>query len=62
MSDNLKRKGPEDPNKINVNQDWELKYWAKKFDVSLVVLKQAVSKSGPMVTDVQKWLKSNSHL
>ena len=32
MSDNLKIKQPQDPNKINVNQDWELTYWANKFE------------------------------
>ena len=32
--DNLKRKVPEDPKKINKNQQWEIEYWAKKLGIS----------------------------
>jgi hypothetical protein len=56
MSDNLKRKGPEDPNKINVNQSWELEYWAKKFNVSEERIKTAVSEIGIELENVKKYL------
>lgn len=54
MSDDLTRRKPEDPTKININQQWELDYWTQKFKVSEKALKAAVSSVGPMVEDV-KW-------
>ena len=56
MGDNLKRKQPEDPNKINVNQQWELDYWTEKFGVSEAKLKEAVRAVGVFVKDVKKYL------
>ena len=31
MSDNLNKRGPQDASKINVNEEWELRYWTQKF-------------------------------
>ena len=59
MSDDLDRTQPEDPNKININQSWEVSYWTKKFGVTETKLKQAVAAVGVMVVDVEKWLKNN---
>lgn len=56
MSDDLKRKCPEDPTKINVNQSWELKYWAEKLNVSEIRIKTAVSEIGIEVENVKKYL------
>ena len=56
MADNLKRKAPEDPKKINVNQPWELDYWSTKFNVSEVRLIAAVKKVGVMVVNVKREL------
>ena len=56
MTDDLKRKSPEDPTKINVNQQWELNYWCNKFNVTESQLKQAVKAVGVMVKDVKKHL------
>jgi hypothetical protein len=56
MPDNLKIKQPEDPDKININQDWELEYWSKKFGVSKQRLINAVESVGVMVEDVRKYL------
>lgn len=33
MADDLKRRQPEDPKKINVHEKWEVDYWKKKFGV-----------------------------
>jgi len=62
MSDDLTRRRPEDPNKINVNQSWEIDYWTKKFGIDVATLKKAVSIVGPMVIDVEKWLKDNEYI
>ncbi|PJZ64122.1 DUF3606 domain-containing protein [Leptospira wolffii] len=59
MTDDLKRKQPEDPNKINVNQDWEIEYWIDALKTSKNKLKQAVDAVGPLVKDVKSWLDKN---
>jgi hypothetical protein len=59
MPDNLNRRMPEDPNKININQQWEIDYWTKELQVSESKLKQAVKTVGVMVADVKKWLREN---
>src|SRR6185503_11032643 len=46
MSDNLKDRGPQDRSRINVNEDWELRYWTKELGVSEDRLRQAVQKAG----------------
>lgn len=62
MSDDLTRKRPEDSNKINIQQDWEVNYWARKFGVTEFILKRAVSEVGPMVADVANWLRKNGYI
>jgi hypothetical protein len=56
MPDNLKRKQPEDPTKININQDWEITYWCDKLGTSEAKLKAAVKAVGPMTQAVRKYL------
>jgi len=56
MSDDLDIKQPEDPTKINVNQQWEIDYWTGKFGVTEKELKDAVEKVGVMVDDVKEEL------
>lgn len=34
MSDDLTRRKPEDQNKINIKQQWELDYWTQDLKVS----------------------------
>lgn len=59
MPDNLNRRQPEDPNKININQQWEIGYWTTKLGVSESKLKSAVKAKGVMVEEVKKWLREN---
>lgn len=46
MSDDLTRRKPEDPTKININQQWELDYWTQELKVSEKTLNAAVSSLG----------------
>jgi hypothetical protein len=46
MSDNLNDRGPQDASKVNVNEDWEVAYWTRKFGVTADQLKQAVKQVG----------------
>jgi hypothetical protein len=57
MPDDLTRKQPEDPKKININQSWEVQYWKTKFGVPEQKLKKAVEVVGPMVSDVKRYLR-----
>lgn len=56
MPDNLKIKQPQDPQKINVNEPWELTYWTKELGVSEDELKASVKAVGVQVTDIKKYL------
>jgi hypothetical protein len=56
MADNPKKRGQPDRIRINVNEDYERRRWAKKFDVTQDRLRQTVRKVGPMVKDVKKAL------
>ena len=51
MSDD-KSKLAADRERINVNEDYELRYWTEKFGVSAEDLKRAVERVGPMADDV----------
>ncbi len=56
MSDNLKINQPEDPTKINVNQQWEIDFWTKTLGVSEMQFRNAVRVVGPLVKEVKKYL------
>jgi hypothetical protein len=56
MADDTSRRAPPDPSRINVNQDWELRYWLKELGVSEEELRRAVQTAGVMVKDVRKHL------
>lgn len=56
MPDDLKRKVPEDPRKINIDQGWEIEYWSKELGVSKLELEAAVTIAGHWVTDVKRFL------
>ncbi|MGN8276734.1 DUF3606 domain-containing protein [Pseudomonas sp. SMV71] len=56
MTDNLSNRGPQDRNRINTSEEWELKYWTKELGVNEDQLKAAVKAVGPMVVDVRKHL------
>src|SRR5690349_10675920 len=56
MADDLKQTGKPDDQRINIDQDHELKYWSEKLGVSRDELRKAVRAAGPMVKDVQRHL------
>jgi hypothetical protein len=47
MADDPKQRGPQDRSRVNVEQDYELKYWSEKFKVSPDELRKAVQQVGP---------------
>nr|WP_202882077.1 DUF3606 domain-containing protein [Methylobacterium mesophilicum] len=54
--DNLRRREPEDKSKINVHEDWELEYWARRFGVTKERIKDAVRQVGVQTKDVAEFL------
>jgi len=58
MADDLKNRGPDDRHRVNVNEDWELRYWTGHFACTQDELRAAVRAVGPMRDDVERHLKS----
>jgi len=54
--DDLKKKGPQDRSKINMHEDYEVKYWTKELGVSKEKLQKAVDKVGNSAAAVRKEL------
>ena len=55
MDDKSKTR-PQDAQRINVQEDYELRDWSARFKVSIEALKDAVAKVGPMAKDVEREL------
>ena len=50
-------KTTQDAKRINIHEDYEVRYWTKRFGVTPEQLKAAVHKVGVMVDDVERELK-----
>jgi len=57
MPDNKSLSGGQDRKRINVNEDHEVRDWAKKFDISPEKLKEAVAAVGFWADEVERSLK-----
>jgi hypothetical protein len=57
MSDDKTKKRPEDSSRISLQQEYEVKSWCKKFNVSEEKLRAAVKAVGYMAKDVENYLK-----
>lgn len=57
MADDPSKRGKQDRDRINVNEDYEVRDWAKSLGVSEDELRSAVAKAGPMVKDVKAHLQ-----
>ena len=56
MADDKSKTGTLDAVRINVNEDYERRYWSKKFGVTMEELVAAVDAVGPLAADVQREL------
>ena len=59
MSDDKKKVGTPDRQRISITEEYELQDWAKKFRVSTDELKNAVRKVGENPKDVEEYFKKN---
>jgi len=56
VADDPSQRGPQDRTRINVNQEHELRYWARHFGVTAEQLKDAVKQVGDHTEKVEKFL------
>jgi len=56
MTDDLKNRGPADRARINIHEDYEVRYWSHKFGVTPAQLQAAVRSVGVMAQDVARHL------
>ncbi len=56
MSDDKTNRGPADRARINIHEDYEVKYWSHKFGVTADQLRAAVRAAGVMARDVARHL------
>jgi len=57
MSDDKSKSGGQDRQRINVNQDYELRDWSKSLGVTPERLKEAVKAVGDRADKVREYLK-----
>jgi hypothetical protein len=56
MADDKSDRGPQDRSRINVNEDYELRYWSAKWGVTPNILRATIGKVGVSVEAVAKEL------
>lgn len=56
MTDDKTQRAPRDAERVNVNEDYEVRYWTQKWGVSEQQLRDAVKRVGVMSKDVAKAL------
>ena len=56
MADNLNERGPQDRTRININEDWEVRYWTKELGVSEDRLRELVKQHGVSADAVRRAL------
>jgi len=59
MADDKSKRGPQDADRVNVNELYEVRYWTEKWGVTEAELRLAVRKVGVMAKDVAKALGKN---
>lgn len=59
MSDDKSQSQGQDRQRINVNQDYELRDWAKSLDTTPERLKEAVQAVGDRAEKVREYLKND---
>lgn len=59
MSDDLTNNGPADRSRVNVNEEWERRYWCREFGCTEDQLRNAVLAVGVPVEKVAAYLRQN---
>jgi hypothetical protein len=56
MADDLSNRGPRDRSRVNIHEDWEVRWWCSKWGISAETLRSAVKTVGVMAADVARHL------
>ncbi|HEX7288508.1 MAG TPA: DUF3606 domain-containing protein [Candidatus Angelobacter sp.] len=56
MSDNKNILGPQDQRRVNIHEDYEVRYWTKALHVSKEKLKELVAKHGDSAQELRRVL------
>ena len=56
MANDRTKRGPQDRQRVNMSEDYEVAYWSKKWGVTREELAEAVRTAGPMAGAVAKHL------
>jgi hypothetical protein len=56
MADDRSMRGPQDRQRVNMSEDYEVSYWSKKWGVTREELAEAVRQAGPMSAAVARQL------
>lgn len=56
MADDLKNRGAQDRTRVNIHEDYEVRYWTEKWGISKEQLAQAVKKAGVSAEAVARQL------
>jgi hypothetical protein len=57
MADDKTNRGPQDRSRINLSEDYEVRYWTDKFGVSKAQLEEAVREVGSSADAVEAELR-----
>ena len=60
MSDDPNKRSVQDRSKINLSEDYEVRYWTEKFNCSEEELRKAVEAAGSGARHVEEYLKGRS--
>jgi Protein of unknown function (DUF3606) len=57
MPDDKTKRGPQDAQRVNVHEEYEIQYWTRHFGCTRTQLISAVNKVGVMVKDIERELR-----
>lgn len=60
MADDKTNRGPQDRSRINLGEDYEVRYWTDKLGVSKAQLEEVVRDVGPSASAVEEALRKRA--
>lgn len=60
MADDKTNRGPQDRTRVNLHEDYEVRYWTDKLGISKSQLEDAVRKVGPSAKAVEEELRKSA--
>lgn len=62
MTDNINIKNPGDPERVSLKEEYEIKYWTRRWGITEEELHNAVGAVGVMVNKIEVWLRNNGKI